>query len=179
MIRLEQFTDRDFPRLIQWVVSPELLVQWAGPRLFSWPLDLSQLRRYLADSLAEPPSCLIFKALDEQDRVVGHLELGAIDNNSRSATLCRVMIAPEARGQGICYPMVQSALTLAFGPLDFRRIDLRVYTFNDPAVRCYERAGFVREGVLREAVKVGDAYWDTVLMAVMRDEWEQRRRAAP
>ena len=67
--------------------------------------------------------------------------------------------------------MIRSVLRVGFEELAFRRIDLRVYAFNNPALHCYERAGFVREGLLRQAVKAGDQYWDTVLMAILREEW--------
>jgi RimJ/RimL family protein N-acetyltransferase len=171
MIRLESFDDRDFPRLMSWIDSREMLLQWAGPRLFTFPLDTMQLTRYLFEALTEPQGSRIFKALDEEERVVGHVELGGIDRKNQSATLCRVLVAPEARGRGLCVPMIRSVLRVGFEELAFRRIDLRVYAFNNPALHCYERAGFVREGLLRQAVKAGDQYWDTVLMAILREEW--------
>ncbi len=58
-----------------------------------------------------------------------------------------------------------------------RRIDLRVYALNSPAIRCYEAAGFQREGVLREGVRVGEELWDVVLMSILRQEWNARERA--
>jgi RimJ/RimL family protein N-acetyltransferase len=171
MMRLESFDDRDFPRLMSWIDSREMLLQWAGPRLFTFPLDTMQLTRYLFEALTEPQGSRIFKALDDEERVVGHVELGGIDRKNQSATLCRVMVAPEARGRGLCVPMIRSVLRVGFEELAFRRIDLRVYAFNIPALHCYEQAGFVREGLLRQAVKAGDQYWDTVLMAILREEW--------
>ncbi len=67
--------------------------------------------------------------------------------------------------------MIQKVLEVGFHQLDLRRIDLRVYGFNQAAIRCYERAGLVKEGVLRKAQRVGDQYWDTVIMAILREEW--------
>ena len=36
-----------------------------------------------------------------------------------------------------------------------------------------KKAGFKREGILRDAVKDGDRYADDVLMAILEDEWRQ------
>jgi RimJ/RimL family protein N-acetyltransferase len=46
-----------------------------------------------------------------------------------------------------------------------------VYGFNSSGIRCYEKAGFVKEGIMCKSQKVGDQYWDTVVMAVLREEW--------
>ena len=42
------------------------------------------------------------------------------------------------------------------------------------AIRAYERAGFVRGGVLRDAIRDGDGYADDILMSILEDEWRAR-----
>lgn len=46
-----------------------------------------------------------------------------------------------------------------------------MYSFNPRAERVYRAAGFRREGILRDAVRDGDAYADAILMAMLEDEW--------
>ncbi|MGA8943289.1 MAG: hypothetical protein WB502_11350 [Thermoactinomyces sp.] len=38
MVKLLPFTEQDIERLINWIDSPDLLLQWAGPA-FTYPLD--------------------------------------------------------------------------------------------------------------------------------------------
>ncbi len=173
MIRLRPFMVSDFPRLISWIGSAEMLVQWAGPKQFSYPLTHDQLRDYLAGSEGLNPSRRIWAVTDDSDQVVGHIELGAIDYDNRTASLCRVLVAPALHGKGLCVPMVGEALRIGFEELGFRRIDLRVYAFNTPAINCYRRVGFVQEGLLRKATRVGDSYWDTVVMGILQEEWKR------
>jgi RimJ/RimL family protein N-acetyltransferase len=153
-----------------------MLIQWAGPTKFTFPLSEDQLVRYLAASTGERPSRRIFTATTDAGEVCGHLELNAISDENRTASLCRVNVAPEHRGKGVCTPMVQSVLAIGFEQLELRRIDLRVYGFNTPGIRCYERAGFRREGLLRQSQKVGTQLWDTVVMAILREEWDRMRQ---
>ena len=40
-------------------------------------------------------------------------------------------------------------LRYAFGELGLNRVELETYSFNPRAQRCYEKVGFVREGVRR------------------------------
>ena len=46
-----------------------------------------------------------------------------------------------------------------------------MYSFNPRAEKAYVKAGFKREGVLRDAVRDGDAYADDILMSMLEDEW--------
>jgi RimJ/RimL family protein N-acetyltransferase len=171
MILLRPFTPSDFSRLTGWIESAEMLVQWAGPTEFVFPLTGDQLRKYLSGSEGDHCSRRIFTAATEDGKVCGHIELGAISYNNQTASLCRVFVAPDYRGQGLCTLMVEKALAVGFGELSLRRIELRVFAHNSPAIRCYERSGFVREGLLRKSQKVGNLYWDTVVMAILREEW--------
>jgi RimJ/RimL family protein N-acetyltransferase len=51
------------------------------------------------------------------------------------------------------------------------RASLGVFADNLRAVRSYQRAGFVVEGVQREEVLREGRRWDTMIMGVLRREW--------
>ncbi|MEI7989826.1 MAG: GNAT family protein [Chloroflexota bacterium] len=172
MIKLIPFTPVDFSRLISWIDSPSLLVQWAGALMFHYPLDENQLQEYFQQSQENNPSRLIFTVLDDIEQRVGHIELGMINRTNGTGSICRVFIDPSQRGKRFCHAMVEQILKIGFDDLKLRRIDLRVYSFNTPAVECYRRAGLIQEGVLRKNQKVGDQVWDTILMGILREEWE-------
>ena len=173
-VQLQPFSSADFSRLISWITTPEMLIQWAGPTQFSFPLSNEQLQRYLSGAEGAAPSRKIFAATDTSGQVIGHIELGALDYANQSGSVCRVLVAPVLRGRGFSVPIVQETLRIGFEELGLRRIELRVYSFNAAAISCYRRAGFVQEGLLRQALKVGNECWDTVLMAILREEWESR-----
>jgi RimJ/RimL family protein N-acetyltransferase len=172
MIELRPFGDEGSSRLLHWVRSERELIQWAGSQLFRFPLTEEQLLAYLRAGKRDPPASRIFEAFDTLGGVVvGHCELGAINRSNRTATLCRILVDPARRGTGICLPMVKAALRFGFEEENLRRIELRVYSFNESAIRCYERAGFQREGYLRRAQLVGDEVWDVVVMGILKEEW--------
>ncbi len=52
------------------------------------------------------------------------------------------------------------------------RVQLQVYAYNRRGIRAYEKAGFRREGVLRQEHMHDGRFWDTVVMAILREEWE-------
>lgn len=50
-----------------------------------------------------------------------------------------------------------------------RRLELTVMAHNDRAIRLYERVGFVREGIKRQAIVVGGRAVDEVVMGKLLD----------
>jgi RimJ/RimL family protein N-acetyltransferase len=62
---------------------------------------------------------------------------------------------------------MSDVVRLAFDELRLHRISLNVFDFNTPAIRCYERVGFRREGHLRETRKASDGYWSLLVMGML------------
>lgn len=67
---------------------------------------------------------------------------------------------------------VRTVLRYAFNELGLRRVHLITDADNARGIRCYEKCGFVREGVLRaHRLRYGQPL-DMVEMAVLREDWE-------
>lgn len=179
-IELKPFERGDFPRLIDWIKTPEFLLQWAGP-IFHFPLDQSQLDSYFKDSLEDPPFRKIYKVSKSADgSVIGHIELNGIDLLNKSATVCRVLIGDRLlRNKGIGLQMLRKILEIGFDRLGLHRLDLVVFDFNQAAIRCYEKAGFKQEGHIREARKIGNDYWSLYQMSILEHEWRSKNRISP
>jgi RimJ/RimL family protein N-acetyltransferase len=83
-------------------------------------------------------------------------------------------IIPAYRGQGLGLRLLKTTLERA-GEAGFVRIELAVYADNARAIALYDKAGFVREGVVRDAVLVDGQYRDAIAMALIRRENGARR----
>jgi RimJ/RimL family protein N-acetyltransferase len=59
----------------------------------------------------------------------------------------------------------------AFRVLPLRRIQLFVLPDNLRAIRCYEKAGFAQEGVLRKYFRHQGAARDVIIMSTLHEEW--------
>lgn len=174
-VELVPFTRADFAHLVAWVGDERGLVQWAGP-IFTWPLDERQLERYLATSDGAAPQAYIWRARDAAGATVGHIELKEIDASDGNAVIARVLVDPERRGAGIGRAMVAEVLRFAFDDLGLHRVELRAFTFNVAALRCYESLGFVPEALWREVRRVGDEYWSVAGYGMLEDEWRARQQ---
>lgn len=169
MMKLVPFSQGHFETLAGWFPGEADLVQWGGP-FVRFPLDGPQLEAMLAETRAAPPTRLCWMA-EADGSAIGHAQLG-IDWRNGVALLSRVAIAPQARGRRLAKPMLRLVLKAAFAMPDIARVELNVYTWNQPAIRTYERLGFRMEGVRRSSARVGDERWDTAIMGLLREEWQ-------
>ncbi len=172
MIELQPFTYSDFDNLIEWIDSERALDIW-GRWKFTFPLDRQQLKNYL-QNVGDGSPFYVFKALREGVHV-GHVELNHISYFHRIGTICRILVDPEVRNEGLCEEIVKEALRYGFRSLRLNRIDLQVYHVNEPAIKCYERIGFVSEGRLRQIKRVGNEYWDMIWMSMLADEYAKMK----
>jgi RimJ/RimL family protein N-acetyltransferase len=73
-------------------------------------------------------------------------------------------LLPSFRGRGLGAALMQAALREASG-CGFVRVELTVRAENARAIALYEKFGFKREGVCRDAVFVDGHYEDLIVMA--------------
>jgi RimJ/RimL family protein N-acetyltransferase len=174
-IELFPLTVLDFETLVAWITSRKQEIMWAG-RTFRFPLDHDQLKVYLKTCRGDHPERLAFKAVDYNSReMLGGINFHRIDWENRMGRLGLVIVSPRRRGEGIGVQMVKLALALGFETYGLHRIELGVFDFNFLAIRCYERCGFIREGVQRHACRYKNEYWNLVMMSMLRSEWSTRR----
>ncbi len=136
-------------------------------------MTAEQLEKYLQMAQGENPIRFIFRVRESGGDVVGHIELDRLNREHRTGSVSRVFVDPSRRGRGIASEMVRRIVALGFERHALRRVDLGVFAWNAPAICCYEKLGFGREGCLRKAVLVQDEVWDLVLMGMLREEWEK------
>ena len=61
-------------------------------------------------------------------------------------------------------------LDRAFDDLGLQRVGLEVFPSNERAIRSYEKAGFRREGTLRQAALIDGERTDVIVMGALREE---------
>jgi RimJ/RimL family protein N-acetyltransferase len=170
-VRVRPSVEADADAIARWFPNERSLVQWGGPHV-RHPFDRTQLARLLEEGLSSPPGRLCFTGEDERGSPVGHFQL-VFDWPSETARLGRVGVAPQLRQKGVGLALVRHAAETAFAITDIHRLELVVYTFNEPARRLYARAGFVYEGTQRETTPVAFERWSIHMMSLLRPEWQE------
>lgn len=83
-------------------------------------------------------------------------------------------LGPEAWGQGYAVEAVRELLRFGFADLDLNRVEADVDPRNTASIRCLERLGFAREGLLRERWIVAGEVTDALIYGLLRRQWQER-----
>ncbi len=109
---------------------------------------------------------------DEAWRAAGSVAFEAANRRSRIAHLYGLMISPDLRGRGLARAATQLFTRHLIYDLGYHRVQLECYGFNERAIRHFERAGYVKEGVRRKAYWRNDQWVDGVLFGLVREDLE-------
>ncbi|SFL50070.1 GNAT family N-acetyltransferase [Salibacterium qingdaonense] len=170
------FSKEHYEQLKSWIPDGSFLMQWGGPE-FCFPLNNKQLDRYVNGDDQPGLERIVYSVMEEQ-AVIGHISLGAVDRQNRSARIGKVLVGDRhSRGRGIGLQMMEKLCSIAFDEMKLHRVSLGVWDFNEAAVRCYERAGFVHEGRKRDIRIVRGEYWSIYEMSMLESEWEEKKKA--
>lgn len=118
-------------------------------------------------------------AIMVEDDYVGEVVLNELDTANLSCNLRIALIGSRAFGKGYGSEALALVLDHAFGTTPLHRISLDVFSFNDRARHVYKKAGFVEEGVLRDALRWDGEWHDSVIMSVLRPDWQARSQTLP
>lgn len=102
------------------------------------------------------------------DEPLGSVYIRDIDRHHNKAEYGIFIGEPDARGRGVGTAAAKLMLRYCFEEEGLHRVYLRAFSDNIQAIKSYEKAGFVREGLLRDDVCIEGQYRDIVWMAAIR-----------
>ena len=73
-------------------------------------------------------------------------------------------------GKGYGTDAMKVLVRFIFEQMNINKIKLKVFSFNERAIRSYEKCGFKKEGILRQEIFRNGKYHDDVVMGMLRDE---------
>jgi RimJ/RimL family protein N-acetyltransferase len=137
------------------------------------PRDRDDVLAEIAQSLAEPRECGRFVIEVEQDgewERAGVMGYDVANRRSRIASLGGLAVHPRFRGRHLADDAARVLQSYLLVDLDYHRLQLEIYGFNERAMKHAERAGFVREGVKRKAYWRHDEWVDGVMFGLIRED---------
>ncbi|MBI1830802.1 MAG: GNAT family N-acetyltransferase [Planctomycetes bacterium] len=165
--------ERDDATVVQaWLNDPDVR---RFLRLYR-PIDLQAEVDYIDKTRSDQTAIGLLIALKEDDRPIGVCSLRDIDSKNRKAEFGIGIGDKACWGQGLGSEATQLMIDYGFATLNLNRVFLHVHAYNDRAVCCYEKLGFQREGVLRQEHFCDGRYWDTIVMSMLREEWDWLRK---
>lgn len=75
------------------------------------------------------------------------------------------------QGRGFGKEAMKLLIDFGFNELNFYRIQLNVISYNEKAIKMYEKLGFVREGAYRQLIQRDGSRYDLYLYGLLKNEW--------
>jgi len=139
------------------------------------PKNLKQIQADFEKLLATDHN-IIFLVLDKKtEKPIGYAGLYEINLTARKAEY-RVLIGEtDFWGKGLGTEITELLTFYGFDRLNLNRIYLGFTSENKSAQKAYEKSGYKFEGTLRQDIYRNSKYYDSVRMAVLRDEYYKNK----
>jgi RimJ/RimL family protein N-acetyltransferase len=135
--------------------------------------DRDELLDEIEASLSEPQASGRFVIEVEENgdwRRAGVMGFDLQNKRNRIANLGGLAVHPDFRGRRLADDAARLLQRHLLLDLDFHRLQLEIYGFNERAIEHAERSGFVREGVKRKAYWRHSEWVDGVLFGLLRED---------
>jgi RimJ/RimL family protein N-acetyltransferase len=102
----------------------------------------------------------------------GMMAFSLVNRRNRIASLGGLAVHPDYWGRKLADQAAHIFQRHLIFDLDFHRLQIECYGFNERAIRHAERSGFVREGVKRKAYRRHGEWVDAIMFALIREDLE-------
>lgn len=158
----------DLERTHRWHNDPALYESLTEPfRYVSRTAEEEWLRKKIAYSTQEMNLAI---CLTDDSQHIGNIYLRNIDWVSRCGELSIFIGESGQRSKGYGQAAVRLLIKHAFQDLSLLRLYLFVLAGNKPAIKMYEKCGFVVEGKLRRHLLKDGELKDTLIMGLCADD---------
>lgn len=168
LVRLEQLADDVLDEYLAMLAEPELTRLTGSHGGIDVDVDRERIQHWLAGRPEQTDRADWAAFRIDDGAFLGEVVLNQLDPANESCNF-RIALAEAYLGKGYGSEITQLVVDYALGA-GLHRISLGVYEFNGRARRAYEKAGFVLEGRLRDALLWEGEWHDELVMAVLASD---------
>jgi len=169
-LHLRPLREDDLPDLYAVFADPDVMRYWSTPPM----RDMAEARVYLAEIERNFAARTAFKwAITRQgnDRLIGTTSLFRLDGPHNTAEI-GYALGSAHWGNGYAAEAVRRTSQFGFDALALRRIEADIDPRNLASIQVIEKAGFQREGVLRERYIYNGEIQDVVFYGLLAREFQ-------
>jgi diamine N-acetyltransferase len=135
------------------------------------PVSLTNEQEKIEQYIKSKDAIVLIIVEKETNQPVGQTAFFRIDYISRAAIFYLAILDPAYWSKGFGSEATKLMVDYAFKMLNLNRIQLHVCAENIAAIKIYERVGFIKEGVLRQAMFRNGNYVDFWVMGILKNDW--------
>lgn len=105
----------------------------------------------------------------ESNNPIGSVYLRDIDYNNSKAEFGIFIGEKTGLNKGYGTLAAKIIIKYAFNQLELNKIFLRVFEYNSYAVRSYEKAGFIQEGLFKQDICIDNKFYNIIFMGILKN----------
>jgi RimJ/RimL family protein N-acetyltransferase len=158
----------DADKFTEWLNDLEVIINL---QRYSKNLDLNTEKQKLAE-LAKEHNYGIIRS--DNDELIGNCGFMEIDNLNQTGEIGIFIGNKIYWNKGYGTEALTLLLDYGFKALNLHNVQLRVYSFNERAIKSYEKIGFKTYGKRREALLRGKKRYDLIHMDILYNEFYEK-----
>ncbi len=170
-IYLRPLEHDDLDLFWQWFADREVVKYSMGIWIF--PYSKADTLEWLEQTIRDKRVLSLGIVEKTTDRLIGYAGITSISAINRAGEYYLFIGDKQSWGKGYGTAATRLIVNYGFLSLNLNRIMLTVFSSNTGALRVYAKAGFKEEGIMRQACYRDGAYHDSVVMSILRPEWEE------
>lgn len=155
----------DGENFLRWHNDPVMRERIGG----IFPIDRDTFRKICCSYGERKPSDIWF-AISKKDELIGIAGLHSVKYIQRNAEVAILIGEEMHRQKGVGQEAMDLIVEYAFGTLAMHRLYALVYGDNIPAICFFDKCGWSREGVLKEASYWNYRFRDIVVWALINQQ---------
>lgn len=168
-VRLREYRKEDTERALYYINDAEIkrLLTPGIPYLNT----LEDERKWIEGLSAKADNYSFAIETLEDGRYIGGCGLNSIDWKNSVAVVGIFIGDKNYWGKGYGTDAMGVLLKFIFEQMNIHKIKLNVFSYNERAIKSYEKCGFKVEGVLRQEIFRDGCYYDEIIMGLLKDEY--------
>lgn len=158
----------------QWLNDQDV-TKWMRHGIF--PNSYESMKAFYEHQAVSKTDVVLAIVLKEQDRHIGNISLNSINHVFRSAEIGIIIGETDCWGKGYATEAIALLSQHCFKRLNLNRLAAGAVDKNTGCIRAFEKAGFSREGMARQAYFCEGRYHDCINLSLLYSEWLEGRKA--
>ncbi len=133
-----------------------------------YPQSLSDIKKYVEQTRTDTDSVFLAIILNEDNSHIGNIKIHRINWIHRHAEMSILIGEKSCWGQGLGPEAIGLVTEYAFNNLNLYKVYAECYANNKSSIEAFQKAGFEREGSLKEHYFFNGVYIDGIRMCVFK-----------
>jgi RimJ/RimL family protein N-acetyltransferase len=138
---------------------------------YGYPQSKDDIAQWLSTINANSKSVSLGICCIKTGKIIGYAGITGISTLNRSGEYFILIGDKTYWGKGIATQVTKAVTEYGFNTLGLHRVELTAFAVNPWAVRAYEKAGYVHEGIKRQSGFRHGKFHDKIMMAALAFDW--------